>query len=333
MNSDSPISFRLAGSGIALPRTAVASHELDARIGAAQGWTESQFGIATRYWADPDETSSMLGAAAATVALDDAGWDARELDVIISACAVMEQPIPGTAPLIQRRLGLGSSGIAAFDVNATCLSFLLAFDTLLMGMALGRWRRGLIVSADIASAALDFGSPEASVIFGDGAAAIAIDAGGPSRLLSSRLSTFGDGSDLCRLEAGGTRVRPHDGIDEFLAASRFRMDGPGVFKATARRFPAFLADLLGQAGVSADGVDTVVPHQASAAALEHLKRAIPDGHAKTVDIFRDHGNQIATSMGHALHTARRTGRLTPGTASLMIGTSAGVSLGGAVIRW
>lgn len=325
--------FRLAGSGAVLPRTAVASTEIDARVGKAAGWTEANFAIATRHWATGDETSSSLGARAAEAALAEAGWSAGDLDVLICACGVMEQPIPGTAPLVQRRLGIGGSGIPAFDVNATCLSFLVAFETLLMGMAVGKWRRGLIVSADIASAALDFSSPEASVIFGDGAAAVAVEADGPSRLLACRLSSFGDGADLCRLEAGGTRLRPHEDLDGFLGASRFRMDGPGLFKATAKRFPAFLEALLAEAGLSAGEIDTIVPHQASAAALEHLKRAVPEGHARTVDIFRDTGNQIATSMPHALHRAREAGRTAAGTHSLLIGTSAGVSLGGAVIRW
>ncbi|MGY4398360.1 3-oxoacyl-[acyl-carrier-protein] synthase-3 [Sphingomonas sp. UYAg733] len=333
MNAIRGIGFRLAGSGIALPRTSVPSTDIDLRIGTEPGWAEANFAIATRYYAQQDETSSMLGARAGAAALADAGWDAGELDVIVAACGVMEQPIPGTAPLIQRRLGIGGSGITAFDVNATCLSFIVAFEMLLMGMAVGKWRRGLIVSADIASAALDFTSPEASVIFGDGAAAVAVEANGPSRLLAARLSTFGDGADLCRLEAGGTRLRPHDDLDGFLAASRFRMDGPALFSATARRFPPFLKRLLGEAGVATDVIDTIIPHQASAAALEHLKRAMPDGHARTVDIFRDHGNQIAAGIPHALHVARSTGRTAPDTHSLLIGTSAGVSLGGAVIRW
>jgi 3-oxoacyl-[acyl-carrier-protein] synthase-3 len=333
MNAIRGIGFRLAGSGRALPRSLVPSTDIDARIGAEAGWTEANFGIATRHYAQPDETSSMLGAQAGAAALADADWNAEDLDVLIAACGVMEQPIPGTAPLIQRRLGIGGGGIAAFDVNATCLSFLVALDTMLMGMALGKWRRGLIVSSDIASAALDYGSPEASAIFGDGAAAMAIEASGPSRLLAMRLSTFGDGADLCRLEAGGTRLRPHDDIDGFLAVSRFRMDGPGLFSATARRFPPFLKRLLADSDVPIDAIDTIIPHQASAAALEHLKRSVPDGHARTVDIFRDHGNQIATGMPHTLHVARTSGRTAPGTHSLLIGTSAGVSLGGAVIRW
>lgn len=327
------IGFRLAGAGRALPRRIVPSVEIDTLVGQTEGWTERHFAIRTRRWAAPDETTSALGAAAAKAALDDAGWDASNLDVIVGACAVMEQPIPGTAPLIQRRLGLGQSGIAAFDVNATCLSFLVAFETVLNGFATGKWRRALIVSSEIASAALDFANPEGSAIFGDGAVAVVLETDGPHTLIAARLETYGDGSDLCALEAGGTRLRPHEDLDGFLAHSKFRMDGPGVFRATAKPFPAFLKRLLADAAISADDIDTIIPHQASATALEHLKRAMPDGHAKTIDIFAKHGNQIAAGMPHALYQARKDGRLLTGTRSLLIGTSAGVSLGGAVIAW
>lgn len=333
MNAIRGFGFRLSGSGIALPRTAIASTEIDARISRYEGWTEANFSIANRYWARGDETSSSLGAMAGSAALKAAHWDAADTDVLISACGVMEQPIPGNAALIQRRLGIGGSGTAAFDVNATCLSFLVALDTLLTGMAAGKWRRGLIVSVDIASAALDFSAPEASVIFGDGAAAVAIEAGGESHLLACRLATYGDHAALCRLESGGTRMRPEADLDAFLASSKFRMDGPALFAATARRFPRFLRDLLAESGVAIDAIDSIVPHQASAAALEHLKRSIPDGHARTLDIFRDHGNQIAASMPHALHVARERGLTAPDRHTLLIGSSAGVSLGGAVIRW
>ncbi|ROZ74320.1 3-oxoacyl-[acyl-carrier-protein] synthase III C-terminal domain-containing protein [Ramlibacter sp. WS9] len=327
------IAFHLAGSAVATPRRRVPSAEVDALIGQSAGWVEDRFGIASRFWAEPDETSSMLGAQAAQAALIDAGWDAGSLDVIVGACGVMEQPIPGTAVLIQRRLGLSDSGIPAFDVNATCLSFLLAFDVVLSGFALGKWRRALIVGADIASAALDFSDPEASAIFGDGAAAVALEAGGPHQLLTLRLATYGEGADHCRLEAGGTRLRPHDDLAGFLARSKFQMDGVGVFKATARRFPAFMSGLLDAANVDETALNSIIPHQASATALEHLKRSIAGAHGKTVDIFRSHGNQIAVSLPHALHTARITGLLAPGSTSLLVGSSAGISLGGAVVCW
>ncbi len=325
--------FGIDGSAIALPKRSVPSVEVDVLCGQTEGTTQAQYKIANRHWAAIDETSSLLAAKAAHAAIDEAGWDPSTIDAIIGACGVMEQPIPGTAALVQRRLGLGDSGTPAFDINATCLSFLMAFDRALAGFALGEWRRVLVFSADIASAALDFSNAEASVIFGDGAAAFALSSDGPHERIAHSFKTFSDAADACRLEAGGTRLRPHVDLEDFLARSKFQMDGKAVFKATASRFPLFIDALLEHAGIHAEDLSVIVPHQASAAALEHLKRALPGGHGKTVDIFADHGNQIATSMPHALHVARKTGRCAPGTLGLLIGTSAGVSLGGAVVRW
>lgn len=326
------MTFTLAGSGTYDPRTAVTSDALDAREGRPAG-SSAALGIAERRYAAADETSSMMGAEAARRAIADAGWLPQEVDALIGACGVMEQPIPGTASLVQRRLGLGDSGIPAIDINATCLSFLPALDHALMGMALRKWRRVVIFASDIASAALDHRDPEISAIFGDGAAAVALEAQGPSRLLASRFETYGDHADLCRLEAGGTRLRPHEDMAGFLAHSRFTMEGVALFKATARRFPRFLARLLDAAGITAGALDSIVPHQASAPAIEHLANALGGDRDRIVDSFSTLGNRIAASLPHALDKARREGRLRPGSTTLLVGTSAGISLGGAVVRW
>jgi 3-oxoacyl-[acyl-carrier-protein] synthase-3 len=326
------IALTIRGTGVYAPRRRVGSAEIDARMGRPEGWTEQQFRIRERGVAAPDETSSFMGAEAGRAALQAAGWAAEDLDLIVGACGVMEQPIPGVAPLVQRRLGLGASGTPAFDVNATCLSFLLAIDVVALGMAAGRWRRVLIVSSDIASAALDFSDPEASVIFGDGAAAVAVEAGGEGSLASLRFETYGEGADLCRLEAGGTRLRPHEDLPGFLAEARFRMDGPGVFRAVGKRLARTAAAAAEAAGLGLDQIDLVIPHQASAPGLALLGRML--GLAdRTVDIFADTGNQIAASLPTALHAAAATGRLKRGDHCLLIGTSAGVSLGAAVLRW
>jgi 3-oxoacyl-[acyl-carrier-protein] synthase-3 len=326
--------LKIWGSGAVRPHRTLTSEEVDCRLGKPIGWTATQFAIHERAVADPEETSSYLGALAAEAALDAAGWQPEELDAIVGACGVMEQPIPGTATLVQRRLGLGGSGIPAFDVNATCLSFLVALDLVAMALAAGRWRKVLIFAADIASAALDFDDLEASVIFGDGAAALAVEAcDGPSTWLGFRMETYGEGADLCRLEAGGTRLRPEPDLDRFLDHARFRMDGPGVFKATARRFPRFMAKLFRGCGLTEADIDLVVPHQASAAALAHLKRSLPTLSERVVDIFADHGNQIAASLPSALHHAIATGRLARGDCALLVGSAAGVSLGAALIRY
>jgi 3-oxoacyl-[acyl-carrier-protein] synthase-3 len=328
------MSFRICGTGAVRPALRLSSTEVDRRIGQAPGWTAQHFAIESRAVASGDETSSSLGTAAAHQALAAAGWTPEQLDVIIGACGVMEQPIPGTACLVQRRLGLGQSGIAAFDVNATCLSFLLALDITALGFAAGRWQRALIVAADIASAALDFRTPEASVIFGDGAAAVVLEAQiEQNDWRAYRFETYGEDAEACQLAAGGTRLHPHDDLPRFLAHAKFKMDGQRLFKATARRFPDFLTRLLAQAGLTADAIDLVIPHQASAGALEYLKRNFPQARKGIIDIFADHGNQIAASMPSALHAAITTGRLQRGDTTLFIGSSAGVSLGGAVLRY
>ncbi len=328
--------LKITGTGAYHPLSRVSSESLDEKISKATGWTEATFKIRERGIASSAETSSSMGCAAAVEALNAAGIEAGDVDVIIGACGVMEQPIPGTSVMIQQKLGLGSSGITAFDVNATCLSFLAALDVVAMGFDSGRWSRALIVSADIASAALDFTDPGASVIFGDGAAAAVIergdDARGPS-LLARRIETYGDGFELCELRSGGTRLRPHDDLEGFLSASRFRMDGPGVYRAARKRAPRLIHNLLASAGVSLDDIALVIPHQASAHGLSYLHDVLGFEEERIVNIFDTCGNQIAASMPTALHEAVRSRRLKRGDLALMIGTAAGISIGAAVIRY
>src|SRR5690606_4178724 len=135
--------FQIVGYGVYQPRAQRRSTALDALFGEAPGWTESKFGIRVRGVADEHETSSAMGAAAAREALAMAGWEDGAFDVLVGACAVMEQPIPGTSVLIQDALGLGKSGIWAFDINQTCLSFLTALDVVAMGMETGRFKRAV----------------------------------------------------------------------------------------------------------------------------------------------------------------------------------------------
>lgn len=299
--------FDLAGTGVYRPR------RVDGRLRA-----------------ESDETTSAMAAAAAGDALADARWRVADLDALIGVSSVMEQPIPGTAALIARRLG--ARGVAGFDVNATCLSALVGLDLAIMGVEAGRWHRVLIAGADLPSRAVAPDDPELAAIFGDGGAALAVRRGDHERL-ASRFETHAEHADLCAIEAGGTRVDPHGDRDAFLAASRFRMSGPALYKATARLFPPFLDRLLAAAGVRAEDLDLIVPHQASRPALAHLARVIGGDRARLVDIFDQHGNQVASSLPTALHVARRTGRLRPGMTVLLVGSAAGLSLGGMVVRW
>lgn len=327
--------FRIVGYGRYLPQQIRTSRELDAIFGQAEGWTEERFGIAQRHVASRDETSSMMGAAAARDALGMAGWESGDFDVLVGACGVMEQPIPGTSVLIQHELGLGKSGVWAFDVNQTCLSFVTALDVVAMGMDSGRLKRALIVASDIASAGLDLKDPQTASIFGDGAAAICIektsDRDGPG-LLSRCFETYGEGKDLATLRAGGTRIRVEDGYEALVDGAHFRMDAFGIFKAAARALPRMIDQVLGEAGLTRETVDLVVCHQASQPGLEHVRRLMGGDPGRVVDCFGRLGNQIAASLPSTLVEAHAAGRVKPGGTVLLLGTAAGISAAAMVLR-
>lgn len=326
-----PTTLTITGTGSYLPATVLYSTDIDARLGWAQGECEARFGIHARHVASAEETTSAMAAEAARRAMQMAGCAPADLDLILGACGVMEQPIPSTAALVQERLGLGRSGIPAFDVNATCLSFLQALDVAAMHIQCGRARRVLVFSSDIASVGLDWDQPEAAAIFGDGAAAVIVEAGGSGAVLAQDFRTYAHGHDACVLAAGGTRVNPARGIPP--GEDRFRMDGGKAFKLASRHLPRFLHRLLHSAGVGLGGIGCVIPHQASAQALQHATRNLMLPAERVIDIFARTGNQIAASIPTALDHAVRAGRLRRGDTALLIGTSAGISIGGMMVRF
>lgn len=327
--------FAIAGWGAYHPRQVVASAEIDRRHGLAQGWTEQEFGIAARHVAAPDETTSMMAAAAARAAMDRAGWgDGLLPDVIIGGCGVMEQPIPSTAVLVQDRLGLSHAGVPAFDVNQTCLSFVAALDVAATGIAAGRWKRALVFASDIASAGLDPASAKTRSIFGDGAAALAIEAAsdGTRGLIGAASVTHGAHHALAQLRAGGTRLRVTEGHEALVAGSYFEMDAFGIFKAAAKALPGVIDRALAEAGVTRDELACVVCHQASAPGVCHVQRLFAPASERVIDLFATHGNQIAASIPTVLAHALESGRAKPGDAVLLLGTAAGISATAMVIR-
>ncbi|MCC4635164.1 3-oxoacyl-[acyl-carrier-protein] synthase III C-terminal domain-containing protein [Xanthomonas dyei] len=327
--------LRILGTGRHLPAREVTSHALDARWQLPAGTTFARLGVATRHYVGEGETASSMGAAAAQQALANAGIDSSQIDCLISACSVMEQPIPCQAVLIQRALGLGDSGIPAFDVNATCLSFVVALDMAANALALGRYRRVLIVSSEVASAGLDEAVPATAGLFGDGAAAVVVgrsSADDDSALLSSRLSSYGSGADVCRIRGGGTRAA-HEQDSAVDASRAFWMDGRSAYRFAARQLPAFWEQLLHDAGITAAQLRYLVPHQASGGGLDHVVRALGLRSDQVVRILHATGNQVAASLPHALHHACVDGQLQRGEVFALLGTGAGLAIGGMVLRY
>lgn len=330
-----PLNLRILGTGEYLPKKIVASTEFDARWNKPDGWTAQHSGVTSRRYADAAESSSYMGAQAALMALEHAQLKASDLDCVISACSVMEQAIPCSAALIHRELGLNTSGIPAFDINATCLSFLVALDLAAAAIAVGRYRRVLIVSSEIASHGLDWNNTQTAPLFGDGAAAAVVghDSDAASLMLGSHFATYSEGADLCQLQAGGTKLRPQNGIDEWIAGTVFEMNGRATYRMASQYLPQFMEVLLTKAQARIDALQVIVPHQASGQALSHLERALEIPPEQLIRILSSHGNQIAASLPCALHEAITSQRIKRGDHFALVGSGAGLSFGGIVLRY
>ncbi len=328
----------VSGMGMALPSRLVSSAEIDRRLGKPEGWLERACGVAARPVAGPGDTQEGMGAAAARTALAEAGLTLDDLDLILFGASVGRQPIPATAPLIKRELGGAHLAFPAYDVNATCLSALVALDMASLQIASGRARHVLVVTSEIASRALPWAdAPETAGLFGDGAAAFILSAPGHLQEAGLRfggfhMETFAEGYDACTLASGGTGIDFHADPAAFARNAWFRMDGRALYRITAAALPGFLDRLLGRSGLTRREIDLVVPHQASPHALAHIIRRGGFGADRVIDRVRTLGNQVAASLPVALNLARTEGRILPGMRILLIGTSAGVSLAGAILE-
>lgn len=324
-----PISILSVGKF--LPGAPMSASTLDTLYNFKPGFTFAKSGVATRWFASPSDTQGRAGAKALEDAIERAGIPAESIDLLIAACGVQEQALPSTACAIAAHSRL-RTGTPAFDVNASCLSFMQALQVAGSLLTTGSYRRIAIVSVDFASRGLDFSEPEASLIFGDGAAAVIVE---PSQradqgLAAYKFATYPEGRAFCEIRAGGTRCNPRTGIEpaDFL----FRMDGKAVFKLASKHMEQFVDGLLRDAGATLSDVDWVVPHQASHLGIAHIVKRLGLPESRVINIYRDHGNQVAASMPTALHNLDRTHGLRPGQLVLFLGTAAGLSLGGALLR-
>jgi 3-oxoacyl-[acyl-carrier-protein] synthase-3 len=327
---------RIIGTGHAVPSQELTSQELDSRLNHPAGYIERYSGVRKRHVTDRSENAAILGARAGALALKSANIKSSEIDCLISASASMDQGMPCNAALMHYEMGLSDTAVPAFDVNASCLGFLAAIDTVSWAIAAGRYKRVLIIAADVASCGLNWDDIESSAIFGDGAAAAVIglsDDESGSRILSTNLQTRSCGVDLCKIPGGGTRFHPNRIDEPYLPLAAFKMDGKAVFKLAAEHVPGFIDNLLVEAGTTRDEIDWVVPHQASHLALKHLTKRLGLRREKVVNIFAEYGNQVAASLPTALDMAIRDGRIRRGHRVLLIGAGAGFSMGGAVLDY
>jgi 3-oxoacyl-[acyl-carrier-protein] synthase-3 len=325
--------LKIMGLGRYLPERVVPSSEVEALCGLPAGWIERRSGVQERRWVT-GETASSMGAAAAREAVADAGLALSDIDLILNASGTPEQAIPDGGPLIQRQLGLGASGLPCLSVHATCLSFLAALDLSASLLAAGRYRRILIVSAEIGSVGINPGEPESASLMGDAAAAVVVGRTPPGEeacLRAARLETYGDGADLTAIRGGGTRVHPNHPATR-PEDNLFHMDGPQVLRLALRYSGPFLERLRPGLSTGLGSLRLVVPHQPSKMGLKAMEMfGWPAG--QIVRTLEHLGNCVAASIPCTLYEAVRGGRLQRGDEVLLVGTGAGLSIGGVILTF
>lgn len=332
-----PRGLRVLGTGLGTVDGIVTSEELDRQLGLPPGSVRAKTGVRRRHV--ECRPAAVAGAEAARAALAAAGLGLNDIDCLVAASGTPDQAMPSNAALLHHELGLSARGIPAFDVGASCLGFLMALDVVASLLASGRYRRVLVVASDIASCGLDWSKLESSGIFGDGAAAAVVDAGsvppqaGGAGVLAASFLTLSEAVHACEIPGGGSRHHPSRIDRPFAPLAQFQMDGPAIFRLAGERLVPFVSALLAQAGLTLADVALVVPHQASGHALAFMRRRLRLRDSQVVDIFADRGNQVAASLPTALHDAITTGRLSRGATALLLGTGAGVQMGGLVLRY
>lgn len=320
----SKIPVKILGTGGYLPSRLVTSEDLEKELGYPSSTFEKASGVRHRYYAT-HETSTDMGVIAAEQALAKAKLDKSEIDAIISVSGVPQQSIPTNAALMHRKLGL--KGTVAFDINATCLSFLTGLSCMGHLIARGVYSKVLLVSSDIASVGLNPKDPKTASLFGDGAAACVLGPSEEGGIIASHFETRSEYGDDCQCEGGGTLLALKDDIPR--ERHYFRMNGPRLFKAAMPPVLRMIHRMTQESG----GIDLFIPHQASPLALDLFQKKLKVPDSQFMNIVRDHGNMIASSIPFALHRAIVEGRLKRGNRALLFGTAAGLTVGGVLLEY
>ncbi|MFM2344528.1 MAG: hypothetical protein RLZZ210_1139 [Pseudomonadota bacterium] len=332
--------MKILATGIGLPADLISNEFLDEKLEMPAGYSLEKSGIKQRYFSARNELQSDLAAKAVVDAVKNANIDIKTVDLLISACGVQEQMLPCTASIIASKLDL-ADGIATFDVNASCLSFIIALNIASHFVESGVYKRIVIVSADQASKGINWDDPESSLIFGDGAAATIIEKGSDKQGIKSyKFSTFTKGVDFCEIRGGGTRLmKIHKGINVEADANTeintkdylFHMQGKKLFKLVSEKMEDFLNDLYSQGSIDKDSIDVIVLHQASHLGMSHIVKRAGFAEDKVINIYKTHGNQVGASLPSTLHEGYVSNKIKDGSRVLLLGTGAGLSIGAMIL--
>jgi len=313
----------IAGSGSALPKRRVSNAELAAEVDTSDEWIVERTGIRSRYIAGEGETTGTLAADAARKALEAAGIDAKDIGLIVLATATPDQTFPSTATKVQAMLGIDDC--IAFDVHAVCTGFLYALSVAESMLRTGSADNAIVIGAETFTRILDWEDRTTCVLFGDGAGALVLKAEeGDRGILATRLHADGRHNELLYVDGGPSTTG---------TVGKLRMKGREVFRHAVVNLAEVMNEVLGIAGLSANEVDWVVPHQANSRILDATAKKLGLPPEKVVVTVGEHANTSAASVPLAFDTAVRDGRIKRGDLLVLEAMGGGFTWGAAAVRY
>ena len=314
---------RIVGTGSYLPEQVVTNADFAARgLDTNDAWIRERTGIAQRHIAEKTQASSDLALAASRNALQAAGLQASEIDLIVVATSTPDYVFPSTACLLQAKLGV--KGSAAFDVQAVCSGFVYGLATADAMIKSGAYNKALVVGAEVFSRILDWKDRTTCVLFGDGAGAVVLASAERPGIHASVLRADGSHADILSV--------PGNVCGGAVVGSAFlRMDGQAVFKFAVRVLEESARETVERAGMKLDDVDWLIPHQANVRILEATAKRLGLPRERLVVTVDHHGNTSAASVPLALDEYVRAGRIRPGHRLLLQGVGGGFTWGSSLV--
>jgi 3-oxoacyl-[acyl-carrier-protein] synthase-3 len=311
------------GVGSFLPARVLTNDELAATVDTSNEWIVERTGIRQRHVASEAERTSDLALAAARRALEAAGREGEDIDLIVLATTTPDLTFPATAVRVQAAIGAAG---AAFDLQAVCSGFIFALATADNFLARGQAKRALVIGAETFTRLLDWQDRGTCVLFGDGAGAIVLEADEQERergVISTFLRSDGRMHDLLFVDGGPSQTG---------TVGRVRMQGNAVFRQAVEHISGAMLEACARAGVSIDDVDWFVPHQANQRILDGVARKLGIDVDRVVSTVALHGNTSAASVPLALDFAVRDGRIKQGDLVLIEALGGGLTWGASLIR-
>lgn len=323
---------KILGTGRAVPARVLTNEDLERMVDTSDEWITTRTGIKRRHIAAPEEALSDLAVPAAEQALEMAGVDGSEVDLIICGTVTADMTFPAAATQIQDRIG--ARGAAAFDVSAACTGFVYGLSIAQQFLENGGARTALIIGGEVLSKFVDWTDRSTCVLFGDGAGAVVVRAEEDDGrgVLGTVLHSDGALGDLIYRPGGGSKHPPSKELDA-SNLNFIKMRGNETFRVAVRSMAAVSGEMLAKAGLAAEDVRWFIPHQANLRIIDAVRERLEVPEERVYVNVQEYGNTSAASIPIALDELNRDGKLVAGDVVLFTAFGSGLTWGAGAVRW